>query len=321
MIIVTGGLGFIGSNLIKKLNKEGYHDIIIIENTLSYDKISKNNDLIYIKIIKTWEMSDFLIKNHPYVDVIFHLGAKTDTISNEYQDIYELNLNFSLKILNQCMEYSIPILYASTAATYGDGKLGFNDYTHPNELKPLNPYGESKNIFDKYVLKRLDNLDYCFGFKFFNVYGYGEKHKDKMASVIYHGYNQISRDGIIKLFKSGNHDYKDGEQIRDFIYVKDIVNVLYWFFKNNKNSKSGIYNLGTGNGRTFNELAESLINAMGVGEIEYVDMLSSLKDRYQYETQARMKKLRIEGNCYYKFMCLEDGVYDYVSELNQVKRK
>jgi len=243
--------------------------------------------------------------------MIIHLGARTDTTEFNKDIFKELNTEYSKQVFNACIEYGLSLIYASSAATYGLGELGYNDdHEVVNQLKPLNPYGESKNEFDKWVLQQSRKPYFWAGLKFFNVYGPNEYHKGRMASVIFHSYNQIKATGKMKLFRSHNLKYKDGGQLRDFVYVKDIVDVIFFLMHHRKDS--GIYNLGTGKARTFIDLTRNTFKAIGVTEnIEFIDTPADIRDKYQYFTEANMNKLRSIG--YTKpFTSLEEGVEDYV---------
>jgi ADP-L-glycero-D-manno-heptose 6-epimerase len=242
---------------------------------------------------------------------VIHLGARTDTTEFDYSVFEKLNLNYSKNIWNICSNYGIDLYYASSAATYGDGALGYNDDLEIiDKLQPLNPYGLSKNEFDKWAIKQINKPKHWAGFKFFNVYGPNEYHKKRMASVVFHGYNQIKDEGKIKLFKSHRPDYKDGEQKRDFVYVKDVIKVLFWFLEHRP--ENSIYNLGTGTARSFIDLAKSIFSAMNIKEnIEFIDMPKDIRDKYQYFTEANMTKLHNIGYNY-SFYSLENGISDYV---------
>lgn len=225
----------------------------------------------------------------------------------------DLNLNYSKDIWQRCTQYGIPLIYASSAATYGNGELGYDDeHGLIQKLKPLNPYGVSKNEFDKWVLQQTETPPFWCGLKFFNVYGPNEYHKSRMASVVFHGFNQIRESGCIRLFRSYRREFNDGEQRRDFIYVKDVTEVLLFFFQQQKSP--GIYNLGTGIARTFLDLAYSTFQAMSLPpDIRWIEMPADIRDNYQYFTQANMQKLRSIG--YVKpFYSLEEGVREYVQQ-------
>jgi ADP-L-glycero-D-manno-heptose 6-epimerase len=242
---------------------------------------------------------------------VIHIGARTDTTEFNVELFNELNLNYTKAIWNTCAKSGIPLIYASSAATYGLGEQGYDDdETKINLLKPLNPYGDSKNDFDKWALEQKNAPLRWQGLKFFNVYGPNEYHKARMASVIFHSFNQIKSTGKVKLFRSHNPDYTDGGQLRDFVYVKDVVNVI-WYLYSNK-IKSGIYNLGSGKARSFLDLAKATFHALNKeADIEFIDTPIDIRDKYQYYTQANMAKLIATG--YTKaFTSLEDGVTDYV---------
>ncbi|MCG3166738.1 MAG: ADP-L-glycero-D-manno-heptose-6-epimerase [Bacteroidia bacterium] len=311
MIIVTGAAGFIGSCLIGKLNSEEYYDIVAVDD---FSNGQKNKNLEGKRISARVERKVFpgwLKENHRFVQFVFHLGARTDTAEFDKTVFDELNLNYSKEVWNSCVEFGLPLVYASSAATYGLGELGFadNEETIPN-LKPLNPYGDSKNDFDKWVLLQKRKPFFWAGLKFFNVYGPNEYHKGRMASVIFHTFNSVKHNGKMKLFRSHNANYKDGEQLRDFIYVKDVCAVCIHFMLNRKHS--GIYNLGTGKARTFLALAQNVFRALEAEEnIEFIDTPEDIRDKYQYFTEAPMQKLRAAG--YNKeFTTLENGISDYI---------
>ncbi|MDP4273665.1 MAG: ADP-glyceromanno-heptose 6-epimerase [Bacteroidota bacterium] len=311
MIIVTGAAGFIGSNLVRKLNDERFKDIVLVDDFSKANKLDNYQNKTYTEKVDRNEFFEWLKENNKFVEFIFHLGARTDTTEFDKKVFDKLNLNYTKQMWNACVEYGLPLVYASSAATYGGGEWGYNDsHEIVEKLVPLNPYGESKNEFDKWALKQEQKPYFWAGLKFFNVYGPNEYHKGRMASVIMHAYNQIKETGKMKLFRSHRPDYKDGEQERDFVYVKDLVNVLYFLMNHRKDS--GLYNLGTGKARTFNDLVKSTFAAMNVKEnIEYIDTPLDIRDKYQYFTEAKMEKLRSIGYTA-DFTSLEDGVADYV---------
>lgn len=311
MIIVTGAAGFIGSNLVRKLNDERFKDIVLVDDFSKTNKLDNYQNKTYTEKVDRNEFFEWLKENNKFVEFIFHLGARTDTTEFDKKVFDKLNLNYTKQMWNACVEYGLPLVYASSAATYGGGEWGYNDsHDIVEKLVPLNPYGESKNEFDKWALKQEQKPYFWAGLKFFNVYGPNEYHKGRMASVIMHAYNQIKETGKMKLFRSHRPDYKDGEQERDFVYVKDLVNVLYFLMNHRKDS--GLYNLGTGKARTFNDLVKSTFAAMNVNEnIEYIDTPLDIRDKYQYFTEAKMEKLRSIGYTA-DFTSLEDGVMDYV---------
>ncbi len=318
MIIITGAAGFIGSVMIKKLNLLGIDDLVLVDD---FSKVAKEANWKSKKYRETIERKNFeswVKQNHHQIDFIIHIGARTDTSEFNIEIFDELNLNFSKMIWNLCVDFEIPMIYASSAATYGMGEFGFNDdHSIIPQLKPLNPYGESKNNFDIWVLKQQNQPPFWAGFKFFNVYGPNEYHKNRMASVIFHAEQQIKNNGFLKLFKSHHPDFEDGKQLRDFIYVLDLVDVIYWFIENQKHS--GIYNLGTGKARTFLDLGISTFKALNLTpKIEFIETPIDIRDKYQYFTEANMSKLR---NASYNndFYPLEDGIEHYVKSFLKEK--
>ena len=313
MIVVTGAAGFIGSILVAKLNSLGYENLILVDD---FSKINKEKNLARRKYIKKVERTEFFSWFDDYyfnVDFVFHIGARTDTAEFNQKIFDELNVKYSKEIFKRCTLHGIPLIYASSAATYGMGEFGFKDeHAIVSKLQPLNPYGESKNNFDKWVLKEKRLPPFWAGLKFFNVYGPNESHKGRMASVIFHAYHQILKTGKMKLFRSHNPEFKDGEQLRDFIYVKDLVDVVMFLFR--KQPQSGLYNLGTGKARSFRDLVLATFNAMDKEPvIEFIDTPADIRDKYQYFTEANMSKLLKAGYAE-PFTSLEDGVEDYVKK-------
>lgn len=311
MIIVTGAAGFIGSCLVRKLNDEGYYDIMVVDDFSDVEKNKNLDGKRYSKKVDREEFIKWLRDNQLLVQFVFHIGARTDTTEFDAEIFNKLNLNFSKDVWKVCVEFGLPLVYASSAATYGNGEFGYDDdILLLDKLKPLNPYGESKNEFDKWAVKQEKKPYFWTGLKFFNVYGPNEYHKERMASVIYHAFNQINETGKMKLFRSHNPNYEDGKQLRDFIYVKDLVNVCYFLMHHRKNS--GLYNLGTGKARTFLDLANATFQALNKQtEIEFIDTPKDIRDNYQYFTEAKMDKLRSIGYTE-PFYSLEDGIEDYV---------
>ncbi|QIP12346.1 ADP-glyceromanno-heptose 6-epimerase [Spirosoma aureum] len=313
MIIVTGAAGFIGSCLISKLNQENFNFIIAVDD---FSDPRKEANLTGKRIQERVDREEFfgwLDNNYQEVEFIFHIGARTDTTEFDRQIFEHLNVEYSKQIWNRCIDYQIPLVYASSAATYGMGEFGYDDNESIiPQLKPLNPYGDSKNEFDIWALEQERKPFFWAGLKFFNVYGPNEYHKDRMASVIYHAYNQICQSGHMRLFRSHNPDYTDGGQMRDFIYVKDVIEVCSFLMHHRRNS--GIYNLGSGKARTFLDLATLTFRAMDRDpQIEFIDTPVDIRDKYQYFTQANMAKLRSIG--YDRpFHSLEEGVSDYVKK-------
>ncbi len=311
MIIVTGAAGFVGSCLITELNQENFNFIIAVDD---FSSVEKNANLVG-KSIQEWVdrevFFDWLDQNYQEVEFLFHIGARTDTTEFDRAVFEHLNVEYSKKIWEKCIEYQIPLVYASSAATYGLGELGYDDNESLiPQLKPLNPYGDSKNEFDIWALQQERQPFFWAGLKFFNVYGPNEYHKGRMASVIFHAYHQIGKTGQMKLFRSHNPDFRDGEQMRDFVYVKDVVSVCLFLMHHRRNS--GIYNLGSGKARTFLDLVTNTFAAMHRDpQISFVDTPADIRDKYQYFTQANMAKLRSIG--YDKpFASLEEGITDYV---------
>lgn len=311
MIVVTGAAGFIGSCLLSGLKNAGYVDLVAVDD---FSNPSKNKNLEGKELTAKVDRSDFfkwIEENHRFIQVIFHLGARTDTTEFDKQIFEELNVNYSKRVWNLCVEFGLPLIYASSAATYGLGELGFEDnHSAIKNLKPLNPYGESKNEFDNWAIDQTTKPYFWSALKFFNVYGPNEYHKGRMASVILHAFRQITQTGEMKLFRSHNEGYQDGEQLRDFVYVKDIIDVCIFLMETRKHS--GIYNLGTGKARTFLDLTKATFKAMNKTEnISFVDTPEDIRDKYQYFTEANMAKL--VGIGYNKpFQSLEEGVADYV---------
>jgi ADP-L-glycero-D-manno-heptose 6-epimerase len=317
-IIVTGAAGFIGSCMVRYLNKHGYENLMLVDKFIKNDKLKNWKHKKYQYELDRELLFEWLDRNNPSIDFVIHLGARTDTTEFDYNVHKRLNIEYSQDVWNYCTGNNIPLIYASSAATYGAGELGYDDdHDSIKDLKPLNPYGVSKNEFDKWALQQANQPPFWAGLKFFNVYGPNEYHKGRMASVIFHSFNQIQKNGAVKLFKSYKQEFKDGEQLRDFVYVKDAVKVMYWMMKQMTNGewskeKNGIYNIGTGKARTFNDLVNATFAAVDrPANITYIDMPEDLRDKYQYYTEAAMHKLHKAG--YDKpFYTLEEGVDDYV---------
>jgi len=312
MMVVTGAAGFIGSCLIQRLNELNFNFIITVDH---FDNAEKKKNLENKKIQEYVDRDHFfewLDKNNKHVEFIFHIGARTDTTEFDKAIFDKLNVDYSKNMWNACIKYQIPLVYASSAATYGNGEFGYDDNEQIiPKLKPLNPYGDSKNDFDIWALQQEKQPFFWAGLKFFNVYGPNEYHKSRMASVIFHAYNQIKSSGKMKLFRSHKPEYTDGGQMRDFVYVKDVCNVIVFLMRHRKNS--GIYNLGSGKARTFLDLAKNTFVNMGVTEdISFIDTPVDIRDKYQYFTEANMNKLKNIGYAE-KFHTLEEGIKDYVT--------
>ncbi len=313
-IVVTGAAGFIGSCLTGFLNEKGYDNLILVDEFSRLDKVDNLKNKKFRNQVERDDFFQWLELRKPEIEFIFHLGARTDTTEFDYAVHQRLNLEYSQSVWDYCMLKQIPLVYASSAATYGSGELGYqDDHELPFKLEPLNAYGISKNEFDKWAIRQQSHPPFWAGLKFFNVYGPNEYHKGRMASVIWHAFNQIKNNGTVKLFKSHRPDFRDGQQLRDFIYVKDILKVCFWLMENFKKiPDNGLYNLGTGKARTF----EALVRATFAGaerpaDIQYIDMPEDIRDKYQYFTEARMEKLAAAGYTD-SFYSLEEGVMDYV---------
>ena len=327
-IIVTGAAGFIGSCMIQYLNELGFTNLILVDEFNREAKLPNLLDKKFAKQVEREELFTWLYNEKPVIDFVIHLGARTDTTEFDYAIHQHLNVEYSQHVWNYCTLNNVPLIYASSAATYGDGELGYkDDHELCHQLKPLNPYGISKNEFDKWVLHQEAHPPFWAGLKFFNVYGPNEYHKGRMASVIFHAFNQIQENGMMKLFRSHKEGFKDGEQLRDFVYVKDVVNVIAWMMEDVSRQSSvgsstltphasrltsAIYNLGTGKARSFHDLVAATFKALDLEtKIEFIDMPEDIRDKYQYFTEADMQKLKSAG--YNRsFASLEDGVTDYV---------
>lgn len=326
-VLVTGAAGFIGSCMIRWLNDHGYNHVVAVDDFSRVDKSGNLKKKKLIKQIDRDKLFEWLYTEKPPVGYVIHLGARTDTTEFDYAVHQHLNVEYTQQIWQYCTINGIPLIYASSAATYGDGSKGYrDDHACIPDLLPLNPYGVSKNEVDKWILHQEDHPPFWAGLKFFNVYGPNEYHKGRMASVIFHAYRQIQENGSVRLFKSHRSDYQDGRQLRDFIYVKDVVQVIGWMMESTASEEkdlfeltdaanklvSGIYNLGTGEARTFLDLVQATFRAQGKEPvIHFIDMPEDIRERYQYFTEAAMEKLKKAG---YKepFTSLEKGVEDYV---------
>jgi ADP-L-glycero-D-manno-heptose 6-epimerase len=312
MIILTGGAGFIGSAFLSKLNQEGKKNVLVVDHLGKSPKwknlVGKDYSAFVNKNTFSLNLSSGVYAPHD-IECIIHMGACTVTTENDADYVIDNNLNYSMELAQFALLNNVRFIYASSAATYGNGEFGYSDDDY-DDLRPLNVYGYSKHQFDKWVLA--NDLDKSFtGLKFFNVFGPNEYHKDDMASMVYKSYNQIKDTGKVRLFKSNHPDFKDGEQMRDFIYVKDVVDALWKIYLNK--DISGIYNLGTGKARTWNDLASSVFSALGKKKnIEYIEMPQNLLKQYQNFTQAEMDKLHDVIDI--DFSSLEDSINDYVNK-------
>jgi ADP-L-glycero-D-manno-heptose 6-epimerase len=319
-IVITGAYGFIGSCMVSYLNQQGFENLILVDE---FDDDEKELNLLHKKYIVRVErenLFDWLQKEKPPVKFVFHLGARTDTTEFDYSVHQKLNVEYSQKIWQYCTINKIPLVYASSAATYGEGEYGYDDsHDIVEQLQPLNAYGISKNEFDKWVLHQKELPPFWAGLKFFNVYGPNEYHKARMASVIFHSFNQIKQNGKVKLFRSHKAGFEHGEQLRDFVYVKDVIAVCFWLMeqtfgrgKTLQELQPGLYNLGTGTARSFNDLVKSTFAGLDMeSAINYIDMPEDIRDKYQYFTEAKMEKLKAAGYTG-SFHSLEEGIDDYV---------
>lgn len=308
--LLTGTAGFIGSCLLEFLNRKGYENIYILDDFTRHDKKNNWSNKKYKQLLNRDTV--FKTRSIPDVDMIVHLGARTDTTLFDKAKFDYLNVDYSKFLWEQAAIQNIPFVYASSAATYGDGKLGFSDQMDINELKPLNPYGISKLRFDQWALVQDIAPSKWYGLKFFNVYGPNECHKGRMASVIFHFYNQILKNGTMKLFRSHHPDYKDGEQLRDFVYVMDVLEMI-WFFMT-ESPESGLYNIGTGKARPFLDVAKAIYSVLDMEpKIEFIDTPVDIRDKYQYFTEADMQKIKAAGYAN-ENSTMEQGVKEYVKD-------
>jgi ADP-L-glycero-D-manno-heptose 6-epimerase len=316
--MVTGAAGFIGSYMVGYLNRKGYNKIVIVDDFSEDEKKLNYINKIILSTVERDGLFDWLEQRTVDIDFVFHLGARTDTTEFDYSIHNRLNVEYSKQIWKHCTLNNIPLIYASSAATYGDGEFGYkDDHALIERLKPLNPYGVSKNEFDKWALKQTAHPPFWAGLKFFNVFGPNEYHKGRMASVVFHAFNQVRQTGQVKLFRSHKPEYKDGQQLRDFIYVEDVARIMYWMMdliSGKKHLPSGIYNVGTGLARTFNDLVLAIFKSLQLKpKIEYIDTPEDIRDKYQYFTEADVNKLRTVG---YRdsFFSLEEGVRSYAED-------
>jgi ADP-L-glycero-D-manno-heptose 6-epimerase len=317
-ILLTGAAGFIGSYMLGYLNKQGYTDILIVDDFSERVKEPNYKTKTFSERIEREQLFEWLTSNNPNISFVLHLGARTDTTEFDYAIHERLNVVYSKRVWDYCVEKGIPLIYASSAATYGSGELGYkDDHALAEKLKPLNPYGVSKNEFDKWAIQQTATPSFWAGLKFFNVYGPNEYHKERMASVVLHAFNQIQTTGKVKLFRSHRPEFKDGEQLRDFIYVEDLARVMLWMMEEvsagSKKISNGLYNLGTGRARTFIDLVTPIFHALSkTPQIEFIDTPEDIRNTYQYFTEAEMGKLRSAG--YTKeFYSVEEGVTEYTS--------
>lgn len=313
MIVITGAAGFIGSYLASYLNELEIEDLLLVDDFDRPDKAHNWEPLHYEFQMSRSRFLRWLPENAGTIDMVIHLGARTDTTEFDWSIFQELNVDYSKTLWRICTEHGLPLIYASSAATYGDGSLGYTDrHDLIPRLQPLNPYGRSKQEFDLWALQQQETPPFWAGLKFFNVYGPGEFHKGRMASVIFHTFRQVMKTGKMGLFRSHNPIYADGGQMRDFIYVKDIARVISFLYR--QRPENGIYNLGTGQARTFMDLATTTFKALGKEpDIFFIDTPEDIRDKYQYFTEADMTKLR-EAGFTEDFTSLEAGILEYVQE-------
>ena len=318
MIIVTGGAGFIGSAVIWKLNQMGIEDVLVVDDL---NRSEKWKNLVKRKfddyIHKSLLMDQLGQGKFRRIEAIVHMGACSSTTEQDEDFLMQNNYRYTQTLAQWSLKNNVRFIYASSAATYGDGTQGFSDDDSTTlSLKPLNLYGHSKQVFDLWVLKNKLN-DKMVGIKFFNVFGPNEYHKGDMKSVVFKAFCQIREEGRVRLFKSYRPEYKDGEQVRDFIYIKDCADVMWWFLQNPE--INGIFNLGTGKARSWNDLARGVFASMGKKpDIEYIEMPEEIKKKYQYFTEAVMEKLR-RAKCPVRFRALEEGIEDYIKNYLQTE--
>lgn len=312
VVAITGAAGFIGSYLTSYLNQLGFENLVLVDDFSDERKVLNLKGKKASFKVHREQFFDWVKSHQGAIKHMFHLGARTDTTEMDYKVHKKWNLDYSKAIWEYCTEEKIPLVYASSAATYGNGDWGYkDDHDIVGKLQPLNPYGKSKNDFDIWALEQKQTPPLWAGVKFFNVYGPNEYHKGRMASVVFHAYKQIKENGSVKLFRSHNPDYRDGEQMRDFVYVKDVVKMCVWLMENKP--QNGLYNIGSAKARSFKDLVNAIFNTLGLPSvIEYIDTPEDIRDKYQYFTEADMQKLRDAGYSE-SFHSLEEGIRDYVS--------
>ncbi len=311
MIVITGAAGFIASAIAGGMNQNGVENLVLVDDFDRPTKVDNWKHKKYAQLVDRKDLDSWLLQHGSEVEAIVHMGARSDTTEPDWNVFLELNLGCSQMVWQHCCRLQIPMIYASSAATYGAGELGYCDsHEVVDRLRPLNLYGRSKNDFDKWALSQVEQPPFWAGLKFFNVYGPNEYHKGRMASVVLHTFEQVNENGMMNLFRSHRPDFEDGMQLRDFVYVKDIVKVVMFLLEHRP--ECGLYNLGTGKAMPFLELAYATFDALGKErKINFVDMPMDIRDKYQYYTQADMTKLRRVG---YEapFYSLREGVFDYV---------
>ncbi len=313
MIVLTGAAGFIGTNVLITLNVQGIDDILVVDNIATTHKWKNLVGRSFRQYVNKSGLWDWLDQNNiENIEAVIHLGACSDTMERDFDYLAQNNIIYSQKLWQFCTEKQIPFIYASSAATYGDGSNGFSDdHEETFQYQPINPYGYSKHLFDLWALKQNKTPSRWYGLKFFNVYGPYENHKGRMASVAHFAIPQAREEGKIRLFKSYRSDYDDGEQRRDFVYVQDAVDTVMYLL--NTSVPNGLYNAGSGKAQTFNQMADAIFKTMKkTVKIEYFDMPDELKESYQYFTEADMKKfLSIKRD--YRPKSLDEGIATYVN--------
>lgn len=322
MIVVTGGAGFIGSQMIHFLNQKGIDDIIVVDELGSDEKWFNLRPLRFYSIFNPDEfLSEIEANRLPSIDCIFHMGACSATTERDVDYLYRNNTRYSQSLWQFCCDKKIPYIYASSAATYGDGSLGYNDDEGKlDELRPLNAYGWSKQLMDQWALKQKKAPPLWAGLKFFNVFGPGEFHKGRMSSVVLHAYRQIKKTGKVQLFESYKEGVAHGEQQRDFVYVEDVVKMMD-FFRSNKAAKSGIYNIANGEANTFIDFVKPVFTALKLKEnIEFIPMPEDLRGKYQYFTEGPTAKLRNIGYTEQNFP-LDEAVQKYILDCLEVDER
>ncbi|MBS1588563.1 MAG: ADP-glyceromanno-heptose 6-epimerase [Bacteroidetes bacterium] len=312
-IVITGAAGFIGSYLTGFLNRAGFNNLILVDDFSDKAKVKNLVGKKFVLKVHREQFANWTKTHKGAVKAVFHLGARTDTTEMDYEVHRKWNLDYSKTVWEYCTRQEIPLVYASSAATYGNGEFGYkDDHSIVSKLHPLNPYGQSKNDFDIWALKQSEMPPFWAGVKFFNVYGPNEYHKGRMASVVFHAFYQIRKTGSVCLFRSHRPDFKDGEQMRDFVFVKDVVSMCVWLMQNQP--QNGLYNVGSGKARSFLDLVHAIFKTLNLQpNIEFVDTPEDIRDKYQYFTEADMHKIRKAGYAE-PFTSLEEGVQEYVAD-------